>query len=52
MATTERERLTLLLFYGYVLALAFLAFQILRPFLTPLPSPPRRGRLPRLSVTS
>ena len=36
MATTERERLTLLLFYGYVLALVFLAFQILRPFLTPL----------------
>lgn len=36
MSTTERERLTLLLFYGYVLALVFLAFQILRPFLAPL----------------
>jgi predicted PurR-regulated permease PerM len=36
MITTEAKRLSLLLFYAYVLALAFFAFQILRPFLTPL----------------
>ena len=36
MTTLETKRLTVLLFYTYVLALAFFAFQILRPFLTPL----------------
>ncbi|MEI6563665.1 MAG: AI-2E family transporter [bacterium] len=33
---TEHERLSILLFYAYVLLLGFLAFQILRPFLMPL----------------
>jgi len=36
MTTTETRRLGLLLFYGYVLGLAFLAFQIMQPFLMPL----------------
>jgi predicted PurR-regulated permease PerM len=36
MATTETKRLTMMLFYAYVLALAFFAFQIMRPFVTPL----------------
>ena len=36
MATTENKRLSVLLFYAYVLVLVYLAFQILRPFLPPL----------------
>lgn len=36
MITTETKRLTMLLFYTYVLVLVYFAFQILSPFLTPL----------------
>lgn len=36
MMTTENKRLTVLLFYAYVLVLVFFAFQILQPFLVPL----------------
>ncbi len=36
MATTDTKRLGLLLFYAYVLVLAYLAFQIMQPFLMPL----------------
>lgn len=36
MGTIENTRLTVLLFYAYVLVLVFFAFQILQPFLVPL----------------
>lgn len=36
MVTTENKRLTVMLFYAYVLVLVYFAFQILQPFLVPL----------------
>ncbi len=36
MSNNETRRLTVMLFYAYVLVLAFFAFQILSPFLAPL----------------
>ena len=35
-ASTERDRFVLVLFYGVLLLVGFLAFRIIRPFLAPL----------------
>ena len=33
---TERERISTLFFYGAILALTYLVFELVQPFLTPL----------------